>query len=425
MDNAGDVIVELAGEGIDTVQSSISYILDAALENLTLTGGAAIDGTGNDGDNLINGNGGANSLTGGLGDDTLNGGGGADTLVGGAGDDLYSVDNAGDVVIELADEGTDLVQASVSHTLSAYVENLTLTGGAAIDGTGNDLANIITGNGGANRLSGGIGADTLIGGAGDDTYVVDDIGDVVTEAAGQGTDKVETSLAAYTLGANLENLTHTGTGDFAGTGNDLDNVLTGGVGNDTLTGGDGADTLIGGTGDDSLAGGEGDDTYIIDDAGDIVVEAAGEGTDTVETGLSSLTLAANVENLTYTGTGDFTGIGNDLDNVLTGGTGSDTLTGGAGADRFVVDAGDVITDFSAPDSDKLDLSGIDADGGTPGDQTFTWIDSEAFGNIAGELRWEVAGADVRLLADLDGDGVADLELTLTGITSITVGDLVL
>ncbi len=339
VDNAGDVVVELAGEGTDTVQSSIFYVLDGTLENLTLAGGAAIDGTGNDGDNLIAGNGVANSLTGGSGNDTLNGGG-ADTLVGGVGNDLYVDDNPGDVVIELADEGTDTVQASASHTLSAHFENLVLTGGAAIYGTGNGLDNAITGNGAANRLDGGGGADTLIGGTGDDTYVVDDAGDVVTEAAGQGTDTVETGLSAYTLGANLENLAFTGSGDFAGTGNGLDNAITGGVGNDTLDGGAGADTLVGGVGDDVLADGSGDDVYVVDDAGDIVVEAAGEGVDLVRTDLSALTLAANVENLTYTGTDSFAGTGNDLANVITGDIGSDTLDGGISADTLVGGSGD-------------------------------------------------------------------------------------
>ncbi|MEZ2215111.1 calcium-binding protein, partial [Sinorhizobium sp. CB7] len=115
-------------------------------------------------------------------------------------------------------------------------------------GTGNSLANTIRGAAGADTLDGKAGADILIGGAGNDTYVVDSAGDVVTEAANAGTDLVRTALATYSIAAlaNVENLTFTGSGDFAGSGNALVNIITGGTGNDTLDGGAGADTLVGG-----------------------------------------------------------------------------------------------------------------------------------------------------------------------------------
>ena len=167
---AGDVVTELAGGGTDLVQSSISWTLGSELENLTLTGTAAINGVGNALANLMTGNGAANRLEGGLGNDTLNGGAGNDTLVGGAGNDTYVVDAAGDVITELAGGGTDLVQSSISWTLGSELENLTLTGTAAINGVGNALANLMTGNGAANRLEGGLGNDTLIGGAGNDVF---------------------------------------------------------------------------------------------------------------------------------------------------------------------------------------------------------------------------------------------------------------
>ncbi|AUN32601.1 hypothetical protein C0V82_19915 [Niveispirillum cyanobacteriorum] len=425
VDNIGDVVVEQAGEGTDSVQSSINFTLASVLENLTLTGGAAINGVGNDGDNLLTGNGAANSLEGGLGNDSLNGGGGADTLVGGAGDDLYTIDNAGDIITELAGEGTDGVQSSVTYTLSAHVENLTLTGSGAVNATGNDLVNILTGNSAANRLDGGTGADTMAGGAGDDVYVVDDVGDTITETVGQGTDRLETALAAYTLGINLEHLTYTGSGDFTGTGNAAANSITGGAGNDTLDGGAGADTL---------AGGAGNDFYIIDDSADVISEGAGNGVDTAQVAAASYTLSANVEAMTFTGSGDFTGTGNATANSITGGTGNDTLdggagadtlAGGAGADRFVVDDGDIVADFSSAEADKLDLTSLDADSGTAGIQSFIWIDTTAFSGVAGELRWVVAGSDVKLLADRDGDGDADLEVTLTGVASISNAELVL
>ncbi len=346
VDNTGDVVTEAASAGTDTVQSSISYILGANLENLTLTGSAAINGTGNTLANIITGN---------AANNTLDGGTGADTLIGGLGNDSYVVDNVGDVVTEAASAGTDLVQSSVSYTLSSDVENLTLTGTAAINGTGNTLNNIITGNAANNTLDGGTGTDTLIGGLGDDTYIVDDATDVVTESASAGTDTVQTSIS-YTLGANLENLTLTGSAVVDGTGNTLANSITGNDANNTLDGGTGVDTLIGGLGDD---------TYMVDDAADVVVEAASAGTDSVQSTISYI-LADNVENLTLMGTAAINGTGNTLNNTITGnaanntldgGTGVDTLIGGLGDDTYVVDiAGDLVVENAGEGTDTVQSS---------------------------------------------------------------------
>ncbi len=191
VDDAGDVVTELSGEGTDTVRSSITYTLTANVERLTLTGTAAIDGTGNALNNIITGNAGDNTLdggagndrlfgmggddvlTGGTGNDGLNGGAGADTMSGGIGNDIYYVHDAGDVVIELSGEGSDVVNSIVDFTLGDNVENLLLRGNGAIDGTGNDLANRIVGNAGDNSLSGGDGNDKLTGGAGSDVFVFD------------------------------------------------------------------------------------------------------------------------------------------------------------------------------------------------------------------------------------------------------------
>jgi Ca2+-binding RTX toxin-like protein len=234
----------------------------AYVENLTLTGNAAIDGTGNNLDNILTGNGANNVLIGYGGNDTLNGGGGIDTLTGGTGNDTYVVDTTTDIIIENSGEGTDIVQSSVTFSLAslANVENLTLTGAAAINGTGDDFDNVITGNGAANTLTGGggndtlnggLGVDTLVGGPGDDTYVVENASDIITESAGEGTDLVLASNTIYALAVNVENLTLTGNSNINGTGNALDNVITGNISANILTGGLGADTMIGGAGNDT------------------------------------------------------------------------------------------------------------------------------------------------------------------------------
>jgi len=163
VDNVADVAAEslFFGGGIDLVQSSVSHTLSVNLENLTLTGAAAINGTGNAKNNSLIGNG-ANNV--------LNGGTGADTMNGGFGNDTYVVDNIGDIAAEVAG-GIDLVQSSVSHTLSINLENLTLTGAAAINGTGNAKNNSLIGNSANNILSGLNGNDRIIGGLGNDIIV--------------------------------------------------------------------------------------------------------------------------------------------------------------------------------------------------------------------------------------------------------------
>ncbi len=353
VDNAGDVVTEGVNAGTDTVLSAVSFTLGANVENLTLTGLGDLTATGNDANNVLTGN---------AGNNLLDGRAGADKMVGGQGNDTYMVDNAGDVVVETLNAGIDTVVSTVSYTLSGDVENLTLTGLGNLSGTGNGLANLLTGNDGDNRLDGRAGADTMTGGLGNDTYVVDNAGDVVIENAGAGTDEVVSSIS-YILGANLEKLTLTGVSNLSGTGNAADNVLTGNVGINLLDGGAGADTM---------AGGAGNDTYVVDNAGDVVIENAGAGTDTVRTSLLSYTLGANVENLTYTGTGDFTGTGTATANVLTGGAGADildgvrntnggfdTLVGGAGNDTYLVhNATDVVTEAvgGGTDTVKADVS---------------------------------------------------------------------
>jgi Ca2+-binding RTX toxin-like protein len=338
VDNAGDTVTEFTNEGTDTVQSSVTFTLGDNVENLTLTGTDPINGTGNNFDNILIGNSAANVLAGGAGNDLLDGGADADTMSGGTGNDTYMVDNPGDAVVEQANEGTDAVESSVTFTLGANVENLTLTGSDAIDGTGNTLNNILAGNTAENVLDGGAGADQMVGGAGDDTYLVDNAGDLVTEAANEGIDTVASAIT-YSLPANVENLTLTGNSPINGTGNELDNILNGNTAVNVLAGGAGNDLLDGGLGADTMSGGTGNDTYVVDNPGDAVVELANEGTDAVQSSLT-FTLGANVENLTLTGNSPINGTGNALDNILTGNSADNVLDGGAGADQMVGGDGD-------------------------------------------------------------------------------------
>ena len=425
VDNTGDTTVELAGEGIDEVQSSITWTLASEVEKLTLTGVSTINGTGNGLANAIVGNSAAN---------VINGGAGSDTMTGGAGNDTYVVDAAGDLVVEAAAGGTDVVQASVSFTLAANVENLTLTGALAINGTGNELANTLTGNAAGNVLDGGLGNDGMVGGAGNDTYRVDSSSDVVTEAAAGGTDTV-ISTVTFTLPTEVENLTLTGTSAINGTGNASANTLRGNAANNVLNGAAGADTL---------AGGSGDDTYVVDAAGDLVNELAGEGLDLVQACVT-YTLAANVENLTLTGATAINGTGNASNNVLTGnsannslfggagndtidgGAGNDTMLGGTGDDTYVVNiATDVITELVNEGADtvrstvtltlssnveNLVLTGTSAINGTG-----NTLDNSISGNTANNSLTGAAGND-----KLDGGAGNDMLIGGAGADSYVFG----
>ncbi|MBE9220907.1 beta strand repeat-containing protein, partial [Dolichospermum flos-aquae] len=363
VDSATDTITELVNAGTDTVQSSVTYTIAelANVENLTLTGTAAINGTGNAANNVITGNGANN---------TLDGGAGTDTLIGGLGNDIYIVDSATDTITELTSGGTDTVQSSVTYTIAANVENLTLTGTAAINGTGNAGNNVITGNGANNTLDGGAGTDTLIGGTGDDIYIVDSTTDTITENAIGGTDTVQSSVT-YTIAANVENLTLTGTAAINGTGNAGNNVITGNSGNNTLDGGAGNDTLDGGAGTDTLIGGLGDDIYIVDIATDSITELANEGTDTIQSSFTySIANKTNFENLTLTGTTAINGTGNASNNIIRGNSGDNTLNGGAGNDTLDGGAG-TDTLIGGLGNDTLDGgAGIDALIGGTGDDIY-------------------------------------------------------
>jgi Ca2+-binding RTX toxin-like protein len=407
VDNASDIISEATGEGVDTVLTAVSYDLAAGAEieigqltgqrNSTLGGSDSANTLiGNSGNNKLNGKGGNDSLNGGEGVDTLDGGSGNDTLQngdgvtadllrGGEGNDLYIVSSVLDAIDDFS--GSDAVQSSVSYDLASSlvsgVENLSLTGGSALNGSGNNLSNTIVGNEGNNSLDGRAGADTLLGGAGSDTlsgeadgsvdslvggadddlYIIAETLDLINDESGDDTVLTTVSLTLLD-NSGVENLVLSSlsgaTANISGTGNSLSNNITGNAGNNSLYGGNdgevdilvgngGNDTFIGSTSilaGDYLQGGSGDDVYIVSTALDKISDLG--GTEIVRSSVSynlGSSLVSGLEHLLYTGSAAATLTGSDLDNSLTsesstadtlvGGKGSDTLRGGGGADSMV------------------------------------------------------------------------------------------
>ncbi|HWT12883.1 MAG TPA: calcium-binding protein [Allosphingosinicella sp.] len=258
VDDAADLVDEASGGGTDRVNAAVHYALGAGehVETLATTdrlGTTPIELSGNELANTIYGNAGANVIHGGDGADLLDGGAGADDLHGGGDDDSYVIDSAADKIFELAGEGTDSATSSVTYKLADHVENLTLAGGGAINGTGNDLANTLTGNDSANTLNGGANADMLLGGKGHDLYVVDHAGDKVVETGSSGTDTVQSSVD-FALPTHVERLVLTGSVGLDGRGNSGANSVTGNSGGNLLNGGSGDDNVDGGAGNDSLYG---------------------------------------------------------------------------------------------------------------------------------------------------------------------------
>ncbi|MDB5507528.1 MAG: Serralysin [Devosia sp.] len=378
--SAGDIVREKAGEGSDTVISSVSFALAAgvAVERLTLSSSAGASSlTGNELDQVLTGNASSNGLTGGLGNDTVNY---ADAAAG------VTVDLRYNSAQNTIGAGIDTIRSVENIIGSDYADRL----------FGDEDANILRGGGGNDRLEGfsgrdiffgGKGADVLLGGLGNDTYNIDDAKNIAVEtsAAGSGIDRVNSSVN-YTLQANVEELVMAGTGDLDATGNDSENMIFGNAGDnkidgldgaDRLYGGDGVDTLLGGldrdrldggsgndklngqAGNDLMIGGLGDDSYYVDSVGDVVYELAGAGSGIdIVRAVADHVLSANVENLILTGVSAIDGAGNEMankiygnaaNNVIYGKLGNDFLYGGAGADSFVFN-----TTISAANVDTID-----------------------------------------------------------------------
>ena len=310
VDSEGDTVTELANGGTDIVYSKVSLSLGANVENLLLTGTAAINGTGNAEANILLGNSADNRLLGGDGNDILVGGAGNDYLDGGSGTDTVSFEGT------TTSLSIDLSTALGTITTSLGTDTLVSIEGI-IGGSGND---VLKGDAGANYLDGGLGNDTLTGGAGDDIYGVDSTLDIVTELAGGGSDEVRASIS-YTLGSTLENLTLVGFDAINGTGNSLDNVITGNSGNNLLIGGAGNDRLDGGAGLDIASYADVTTNLTLNLTLTTAQSMGSSGNDTL----------ISIEGL-IGGSGNDSLTGNSDNNVFEGGAGNDRLDGGAGLD---------------------------------------------------------------------------------------------
>lgn len=395
----GPAPLAAAGEVLEGVDYTLA--LGGRL-NDDLQGSHAADQIkGGDGNDWLSGAAGSDWLEGGTGNDTLFGGFDADLMKGGAGNDTYRVTDPGDRIVELDGGGVDLVRSAIGFALPAYVENLELTGSAAIDAIGNDQDNRITGNAAANKLSGAEGDDSLLGGrgkdilyggagddalngnagadimeggAGNDTYHVDNLGDEVIESDDNGFDRV-LSTVDFALGSGIENLVLAGDAAVIGTGNGLANRIVGNSAANLLAGGDGADALLGGAGNDRL----------------------------------------------------------------TGNAGQDRLTGGAGRDVFVFDRNDALLNGSAPDTvtdfqigiDRIELSFL-ADGWTGSGALQGSVNRNSLSAALskGAAMMAEAGADIALVVGpsstwlfWDSDGIGHTPDSAVLLAGLAASDL--
>lgn len=306
---------------------------------------------------------------------------------------------------------TSSLLSGLTGTLSGSTGTTTPTGSVTptIEGTtGNDRLSaplsgdsILKGLAGNDWMEGGAGNTRMLGGTGDDTYVVKSTRDTVVELAGEGNDTVITSIN-YTLPDNVEKMQLAVEG-LTVKGNALANTITGSAGSDTIYGGAGNDILDGMAGNDILFGDIGNDRI-----------TGGAGNDTMYGGDGADVLIGGTGNDMF-----FGGAGND---TLDAGAGNNLMWGDAGADTFLfrkdaIGFVSMINDFSSAQGDKIDLSLIDANTKTTADDPFKFIGSRAFSGKGAELRFEVSGADTKIMGDVNGDKVADFTIILHDISS--------
>ncbi|MEA3014082.1 MAG: hypothetical protein QOD42_2627, partial [Sphingomonadales bacterium] len=348
----GDAVYEAVGGGFDRVYHEMAYYVTPAgqeIEFVSFIDPNATIGTGI----MVEGNQFGQTIIGSAGNDSIFGRGGDDVLAGGKGNDYYEVSQAGDVVLEYAGEGIDVVYVFLANYILApgseieFVTPSNPANSSALNLTGNELANYLVGNNGSNILIGGAGNDTLDGRGGNDFYRIEDFGDGIIDSGGRDSAYVAMNLSGYVLGDNngvdvLAAIDPASTATFDLTGNNDANTIFGSAGQNTL---------IGGGGLDGLAGLAGNDIYRVEEAGDSVVESAGNGYDSVYAVTSyTLTAGSEIELLsaidrTWTSAMNLTGneyanevYGSDGANVLDGKGGTDLLYGFAGADIFAFTA---------------------------------------------------------------------------------------
>lgn len=411
-DASNNLIDALAGNdtvngngGNDTLIGGLGNdVLLGAVGNDNLIGGEGNDVLG--GDNF--GGTGNDSLSGGAGDDKLNGGLGRDTLVGGAGSDTYAVGSADAIIIEQANQGNDIVNSSISYTLGANLERLTLVGTARINGTGNALSNSILGNtannvlsglagddsinglDGNDTLTGGIGNDILAGGLGVDRVV--ESGDVNftltnTRLTGNGTDTLNSIETVFLTGGAGNNTLDASS--FTG------NVqLNGGFGDDQLKAGSKGNNLFGGSGNDTLIGGAGDDGLFGDNQNDLL--QGGAGNDELKGGAGNDILNGNE--------------GND---DLRGESGNDTINGGTGFDSILFDPTDA--NFTLSDK-KLEVKNASL---TETDNLSSIEQATLFGRDSGNI---MAASGFSGMANLFGNGGNDVLTGGSGSDFLAGGD---
>jgi Ca2+-binding RTX toxin-like protein len=438
----------------DLQTGAIKRVANNAINAAFSADGQSIVFTGMDTDNnvyqvsnpfslMLTGDASANTLTGGSGNDTLDGKAAADTMVGAAGNDIYYVDNAGDTITEAANEGTDKVFSTISFTLVGKdnIENLTLTGSANINATGNSLGNILAGNSGDNILDGGAGNDTINGDAGNDRFVAGSSDGNDAISGGAGYDILDFSAAGG--GVQVNQLTGTTTGSAGSDtlldhieeviGSNFADILIGSDTNDVLNGGGGNDKLYGNKGSDTYRGDAGDDTFYFSDSDGDDSLAGGMGFDTLDFSNLNGVVQANQFSGVTTGTaGNDTLvdifemlIGTRFGDVLAGGNGGDGLKGGAGADQMWGNAGDDW--MSGGDgNDRLKLGqGNDTVDFRNGDDIDTIVDFNAGAGSPDKLQFKnYSGLGTASLAGLQSQGRiaqvgADTQIALNG------GDMVI